>query len=167
MKFVVVGYPKCGQNSLVYKLQADYNLPVVDELGNPPVTRDECIWRHNAVETCEEWVEKGYRLAIIDREPVSRIWSTYHDFNFYAKMTFDEYLKFDGYSNTYGEMNPIIQSDYSYWTGRVQHLDPLIFHLEDLIQDKDFAHRNPTTNGNYKNKKLKPQHKKLVEKLLG
>jgi len=143
-KFVVVGFPKCGQNSLIEYLRVKYNLPVVGRDGAPLVTKSEFIWHYDAFEKMETWEGRGYKCVIIRRNPADRIWSSYNYFGYKEKMRFEEYLDLEGYSKLLGEENPIKQSNYDYWIKQLNLYSPLVFDLEKISIDPTF----PTLNEN-------------------
>jgi len=141
-KFVIVGFPKCGQSSLIEYLRVKYNLPIVGRDGAPLVTKSEFIWHYDAFEKMLKWEERGYKCVIIKRDPVERIWSSYNYFGYREKMTYEEYLNFEGYTNLLGEENPIKQSRYSYWMRQLLYFSPIIFKLEEVSKDPKFPKLN-------------------------
>lgn len=149
-KFVIVGFPKCGQNSLIEYLRAKYNLPVTDNSGSPLVTKSEFIWKTDAVEQMTKWDAKGYKCVIIKREPVDRIWSSYYYFGYYTKMSYENYLEIRGYHRTLGEENPLLQSDYDHWIDRLKSFKPLVYDLEEILKESSFPVINKTEIPEYK-----------------
>jgi hypothetical protein len=147
MKFVVIGFIKCGQSSLIEYLRREHDLPVIDSNGDPLVRRNECIWQHDGVKTMEKLDKQGFKCVIILRDAVERIWSSYYYFGHYRKMTYEKYLALEG-SNSHGEENPIKQSNYNYWINKFEKFDPLIFHLEDISSKMDKI--NITKDPNYR-----------------
>ncbi len=148
-KFVIVGFPKCGQNSLIEYLRTKYNLPVVGRDGSPLVTKSEFIWHYDAFEKMETWAGRGYKCVIIKRDPVERIWSSYNYFDYRSKMTFEEYLNLEGYTKLLGEENPLKQSKYDYWIKKLNLYTPLVFDLEELKKDKQFPWVNENEDPAY------------------
>lgn len=159
-KFVIVGFPKCGQNSLIEYLRKKHGLPVVGRDGRPLVTKNEFIWHNDAFEKMKKLDYDGYKCVIIKRDPVERIWSSYYYFGYYAKMSFEQYLNLEGYSSLLGEENPIKQSDYNYWIKKLSFFDPMIFDLEEISKDPDFPLINKFEDPNYK--AIPPELKNLV-----
>ena len=142
---VVIGFPKCGQVSVVQYLRKKY--------PNETVKKDELIWIKNGVEKFRnKW--KNSKVVIVERDPVDRMWSAYNFMQYGGDKkppirelyTFPEYLELTGYENLVGEMNPVSQSNYNKWIGRWLEFEPEIFKLEELQKEKDFPHENKTEN---------------------
>ena len=176
-RIVEIGFPKCGQNSLVAYLNKLYNNPRTDESGSPYIQRHECIWRKDGLDIMKEWDKKGYQAVIITREPVARIWSSYHYFGYSQQMNWEEYLcmKSTG-ERSFGEENPIIQSNYDAWIKRFEEFNPIVYNLENLVEElgNEFPALNITKNQGYRKEKsitspvkqIPPDYRKLAEHLI-
>lgn len=134
MKYVVIGFPKCGQVSLVEYL---------NKLGHEAVKYD-MIWKESCVLDVKSKYP-DYQSIVITRDPIQRIWSGFNFWLYHEMMSFSHYLKLQRISRTLGEENPILQSYYYYWIDRVKRvLNPIIVRFEDLIKLPDFPHENKT-----------------------
>lgn len=140
--FVVIGFPKCGQESLIEFLKLKYPKRIVK--------KDEIIWNKKGVEIFKEKYGDRMTPVIIKREPILRMWSAYWYFEYTddkpynERFSFPEYLELEDYKYHIGEMNPVKQSNYYRWIKPWLDLDPIIFKLEDLIHNKQFPHLNQT-----------------------
>lgn len=135
MKYVVVGFPKCGQESLVKYLQNQGH----------EAKRFDVIWLDNAVDLYKK-AFSDWTPAIITRDPAERIWSGYHYWSYHKFMVFSEYLKINTYRPVIGHENPIIQSDYSRWIKPFLPFKPEFFIFEEMVKKPDFPHQNKTAN---------------------
>lgn len=128
--------PKCGTVSLQKYLKERFGTEAV---------RVEQIWKEGSVERIlqqrppEEW-----HYVIILRDNVKRIWSNYHYFDHYDKMTLEEYLNYDIHGYRMGIANPIKQADYNKWLEVWSPLKPIIVYLEDMQKMDGFPHMNKT-----------------------
>jgi hypothetical protein len=169
-KFVIIGFPKSGQNSLVEYLRKEHDLPVVDESGDPLVRRDECIWRNDGVKRMEDWDKKGYKCVIIDRDPVTRIWSSFHYFGYWQRMTWEQYLNYEAnnerFGKSFGEENPIKQSRYEQWIKRFEKFDPLIYHMEEMKDKMPRINVTHDAQDNYTKKEIPQAFIDRVHELL-
>jgi len=133
-KYVVVGFPKCGQISLVnYLIKKGYD-----------VTRMDCIWRSNAKELIEGQ-HGGRQPIIVTRDPIAMIWSSYWYWPYNTYMSFPQYLKHEVPTETsLGTENPIDHADYERHIAKFADMNPLMFKFEDLITLPDYPHDNKT-----------------------
>ena len=140
--FVVIGFPKCGQESLLEYLKGRY--------PNRKTKKDEIIWNKKGVEIFKEKYGDRMHPVIITREPILRMWSAYWYFEYTGetpyneRFTFPEYLKLEDYKYHIGEMNPVKQSNYQRWIKDWLELKPIIFKLETVSQNTNFPHLNQT-----------------------
>ena len=144
---VIVGFPKCGQVSLIQHLQDKFKDTIKDTI----IKKDEVIWNRDGVSIFKEKYghNPNIRPVIITRDPIKRIWSSYWYFDleekpFREKYTYEEYLKIDLYAHHFGELNPIRCSNYDRWIKIWKPLNPLLYNLEELIQLDNFPHLNKT-----------------------
>lgn len=133
---VIIGVPKCGQNSLFKYLLAKY--------PNQDVAWSELIWKPQQGMRMMAKAYKDYQPIVILRKRVERIWSSYHCFGMYRTHSLEEYLQFDKPSNlgAIGEGNPMYQSDYAFWIKNYEQFNPIIVWLEDCIGLEGFPHEN-------------------------
>lgn len=143
-KFVILGFIKCGQNSMAEYLRRRYNLPLIDEEGNRVIKRREIACRKDAI---EEFVRDfdNYTPVFITRNPVQRIWSAYHYLGYNTRMSFEEYLELDEYNEIHGNMNPIRQSDYNRWIKPFNRYYPIVVELEEMCKNPNFPRLNITS----------------------
>lgn len=140
---VVIGFPKCGQVSVVQYLRKKY--------PNETIKKDELIWIKDGVEKFRSKWENA-KVVIVERDPVDRMWLAYNFMQYGGDKkppirelyTFPEYLEITGYENLVGEMNPVSQSNYEKWIGRWLEFKPEILKLEELQTHADFSHENIT-----------------------
>ncbi len=132
-KIVIIGAPKCGQNSL---------LKYYKSIGKD-VTRIEEIFKEDGVARYEkEFADR--KPVLILRDNIDRIWSNYNFFGYKDSMTLKEYLKYDKPHNVIGEGNPVKQGRYQYWINKWKDHDLEIVYLEDLQKLEGFPHENST-----------------------
>jgi hypothetical protein len=133
---IIVGCPKCGQNSLQKFL--------ADKYPNLQVNRAEMFWTPDKGRKMMEKNFPDYQVVIILRENVSRIWSSYHYFGM-THLSLEDYMKFDHKEfSTVGEGNPVIQSRYEEWLKHWEVYNPIVVWLEDMQGVEGFPHENPT-----------------------
>ncbi len=134
LKYIVVGFPKCGQISLVnYLFSKGFD-----------VTRHDCIWKSNAKELVEGQ-HPGRLPIIVTRDVIDMIWSSYWYWPYNTYMSFPQYLKHEVPNETsLGTENPIDHADYDRHIAKFAEMNPIIFKFEDLIKIDDFPHDNKT-----------------------
>ena len=136
MKYVIIGFPKCGQVSLVEWLKKQ---------GHEAI-RNDIIWKIDAVQTIKQnYIDKGYIPIIITRDPVERIWSGFNYWHYRTRgITLPDYLKMESYNTSIGEENPIKQSDYLRYAEPYKKYNVIIYKLEELQEIPGFPHENKT-----------------------
>lgn len=128
--------PKCGTVSLEQYLK--------DRFPGKEARRIEQIWKNNVDKVIEMRPPEDWHYVIILRDNVDRIWSSYHYFDMYDKMSLEEYLNYDTHGYRMGIANPIKQADYGHWLKIWQPLNPIITTLEEMQQLEGFPHLNKT-----------------------
>ncbi len=133
-KYVVVGFPKCGQISLVnYLISKGFD-----------VTRFDQIWRLDALEKTEGQ-HPDRQPIIVTRDKVEMIWSSYWYWPYNTYMSFPQYLKHEvPTQSSLGTENPIDHADYERHIDKFAELNPIIFKFEDLVKIPEFPHDNKT-----------------------
>lgn len=151
MKYVIVGFIKCGQMSLKKKLEAEgHEVRKFECVTNPLGPR---MIKKNAPD---------FEPVIITRDPIKRIWSQYEFLTeqFDYKMTFEQYLHYWNHHLIWFNENPIFMSNYAehlkHWPG------VKIYHLEDLIIAGNF----PKVNEGKKKTKMSDEDKELATRML-
>lgn len=135
---IIVGFPKCGTVSLEKYLKRKYPEP------DTSVVRFEYAWKREGAKACEE-KHSNKRPVIIVRNPVDRIWSAFRYFEFYKKMSLEEFLKNKvDHDGRLGTGDPIECSDYQKWIDKWMHLNPIVVKLETMIVLGNFPNENPT-----------------------
>ena len=122
---VIVGFPKCGQNSLKEHFQCGY---------------DELAWNKDGVHI----FEKRYKDAtpiFITRHPIDRCWSHYWFFKYNDICSYPNFLERIVYEAD-SQTTPIRQCDYFKYIERWEDLKPDVFHLEELQGIPYFPIRN-------------------------
>jgi hypothetical protein len=129
--------PKCGTVSLEKYLKTRF--------PGKEAVRVEQVWKEDAVERVTELrPPEEWHHVIILRHNVDRIWSNYHYFDHYDKMSLEEYLNYDIDGYRMGIANPIKQGDYGHWLKVWQPLNPIVVILEHMYHMKGFPHMNKT-----------------------
>ena len=135
-KYVIVGFPKCGQMSLEKYLQ---------DKGYD-VTRQDNIWNSRARQEIEDQ-QPGRIPIIITRNPIDMIWSSYHYWHYKDVMTFPEYLTYRvTRESNLGYENPIEHADYEKHINKFLDMKPLLFKFEEMVGLPDYPHENNTEN---------------------
>ena len=142
--FIIVGFPKSGQVSLIEYLQKKHPKAVVK--------KDEIVWNEKGLEIFKQKYghNPNIRPVLVYRDPVERIWSAYWYFEmdgekpFRELYTYEEFLHCNRIDGHLGDMNPIRGSNYDKWFKKWEPLNPLIFDFEELKKDPLFPHRNKT-----------------------
>ena len=133
-KYVVVGFPKCGQMSLVKYLQ--------DE--GYDVTRQDNIWNSRARQEIEDQ-QPGRIPIIITRDPVEMIWSSYWYWHYKDVMPFHKYLKHRvTRESSLGNENPIDHADYEKHINKFLDMKPVMFKFEEVVKLPNYPHVNET-----------------------
>ena len=135
MKYIIVGFIKCGQMSLIKKLKDEGH--IVEKL--------ECVTSPLGPKMIEKNYP-GHQVIILMRDPVKRMWSQYlylKEKRLYTK-TFEEYLEWFKPHHFWFNENPIYQSHYAEHLPRWKKMNPIIYHFEDLIKEPNFPHENAT-----------------------
>lgn len=140
IKYLVIGFPKCGQTSLAEYLHKRFGSENVAD-------RAEIIWKSDGVHLFEinGYAELGYRPIVIIRDPIERIWSDWnHLGRGYGFKTFEEYIS--NRNNVglggLGEYNPIVRSNYEKFIKRWKKYDPIVLELEEMQKNPNFGHQN-------------------------
>ncbi len=134
MRYLVIGFIKAGQESLIKYLKSKGHT----------VDKFECVAHSNGPEMVRE--RPFDKLAVITRDPVDRIWSQFLYFYRDNKMSMKQFLNHYEAAPTYGNLNPLWQSSYTFHLKRWVHFDLDLFELEKLCQSPDFPHENKTIN---------------------
>jgi len=153
-KFIVLGFMKCGQNSVVEWLQAKHHTVILNERLIEP-------------KYIKEW-EKCYsdfRPVIVVREPIERCWSQYWYMEWNKRMSYEDFLKHDFHGRS-DQSDPKIISDYRRWLVPWLKHNPLIYMLEYLKTLKDFPHVNSTTRKGLKYPKMTDKDRELTKRFL-
>jgi len=131
--YVIVGFARCGQNSLEHWLQkrqrncVKYECMEWEKLG-----LDECKKRH-----------KGKIPIIITRDKADRAWSMYYYASMYVKMSWLQFLKVPNWEYTH-VMNPVEFGHYENFINRWRWEDPVILRFEEIIKDHSLPKINET-----------------------
>lgn len=152
-KYVVVGFPKCGQLSLVSYLTAK----------GFDVVRNDCIWRSDAKKLIEVQ-NPGRQPIIIIRDQIQMIWSSYWYWHYKDVMSFPNYLVHKTRRETaLGNENPLDHADYEKHIQKFADMDPLLFDFGEMIQFPDFPHENKTTGKPQIVEKFRAMIEKAIE----
>lgn len=135
VKYVIVGFIKCGQVSLKKKLESEGH----------EVRRFECATNPLGPRMIKK-LHPGFEPVIITRDPIKRIWSQYKFLSekFDYEMTFEQYCHYWNHHLIWFNENPIFQSNYD---EHLKHWDnPLVYELEECIKDPAFPKENEGEN---------------------
>ena len=150
--------PKCGTVSLEKYLKTRF--------PDKEARRIEQVWKENSVkQVLEQRPKDDWHYIIILRDNIERIWSNYHYFDHYDKMTLEEYLNYDIHGFRMGIANPIKQGNYGHWLKVWQPLDPIIVTLEEVSKLEGFPHMNKT-NERREYPEITESQKKLITSYL-
>lgn len=133
-KYIVAGFPKCGQISLVNYLTGK----------GFDVGRFDQIWRTDALDRTAG--QHPDRIPIIiTRDKVEMIWSSYWYWPYNTYMSLPTYLKhYTPTETSLGDENPIHHAQYEEHIAKFDELNPILFKFEDLIKLPNFPHDNKT-----------------------
>lgn len=153
-KFIVLGFMKCGQNSVLEWLKSKHHTVILHERINEP-------------DYIKEWEKSlsDYRPVIVVRDPVERCWSQYWYASWSEKMSYEDFLKHD-FREREDNSDPIIISDYRRWIVPWLKHNPLIYMLEYLKTLKDFPYENSTTRKGIKYPKMIGKERELTKRFL-
>lgn len=133
---MIVGFQRCGQNSLVEYLSEEYD----------DVQRTELLHDHNGIRRFKEQYIDKYFPVIITRNRVDAIWSRYWYFGFNERMTLAEYLC----QNNPG-VSPLFETDFEFHKDRWKHLGLKIYKMEELTHLTEFPCFNKNKNVAFRN----------------
>lgn len=153
VKYIIVGFIKCGQMSLMKKLKDEGH----------EVEKLECA-THPLGPRMIQKNYPGHQVIILMRDPIKRMWSQYlylKERRLYTK-TFEDYLEWWRAHQFWFNENPIFQSHYAEHLPRWDEMNPIIYQFEELIKDPAFPHENATK---IKFKMTEEQRKLAKEKL--
>lgn len=131
--YIIIGFPKCGTSSLYQYL--------TNKHPDKKIHRRELIWRDDGVEEFERRYN-GCTPVIITRDPVYRILSAYNYYEWLKGTDLIEWINNKKPINQIGTNSPIEASKYENFIKRFTHLNPIIYKLEDMIDDSDFKKTN-------------------------
>jgi len=134
VKYVIVGFPKCGQVSLVeYLIRQGHQAKKFDK-----------IWHDDALRMILERYQNNEQFVVITRDPIDRMWSGWRFWHYHEHMSFEKYTHVFGTQSSVGQENPIAQSNYAYWLDIIKPLDPLLTTFEEVVKLPNFPHENKT-----------------------
>ncbi len=148
-KPMIVGFQRCGQNSL-----KQYLLKRYDE-----VARTEMLHADNGIRRFKETCMDEYFPVMITRHRPFAMWSRYWYFGFNEKMTFAEFL-----CQNDPQISPLYHTDFGLHITRWQFLDPMIYSMETLLHDPDFHHENKSKKKEFR--QMTSKEKSLVEQVI-
>jgi hypothetical protein len=135
MKFNIVGFPKCGTQSLE-KFLSDKGHDVV---------RTELVYMDNGIEEHLQHYSQ-YRTVFITRDPEERMKSLYFFDHFHLEMSYEEFKKTTHTRGiNFGVQTPETCCDYEKYIKQWSQFNPLVFKLENLKNLQGF----PCINKNY------------------
>ena len=121
MKYILLGFPKCGQHSII---------KLFERRGDEIKSREIC-WQKDALEIYEkQYLE--YQPIFVVRNEWDFLKSGYNNWG-YAKngISVQEYLSVTGYDESkFGSQSPLARADFDYWIKPFEKYNPSIIHIE-------------------------------------
>lgn len=120
-KYVILGFSRCGNTSLSKYLQCAH--PEIGYNGTEEYLRvyPQCI------------------PVFIIRNPVDRIWSLYHFFDYFKRWDFERFLDFKNERwHGVGCNDVIEQSNYAKYIESFIPYDAVVYRFEEIIKRSDF-----------------------------
>lgn len=142
MKFIIIGFPKCGQHSMAKYLKARFGITDKDIL-NP-----EIIWNKTALEEYEKnWADKPYKLMILTRNIHDFVYSGFNFWKYRNKMSFEQFLdyKIDLWKGD-GKQTVIDRANFEKWIKPFYKFNPIILDIDELKLNPNFPHFYKTEN---------------------
>lgn len=115
---VILGFPKCGQNSLAKYLDCKLH---------------DFVYYQNAVEIYLKNYS-GKRPVFITRDPEQRMRSQYHYLVRYKNngLSYEDFKNYIDPDPAWGGITPVEQCNYEYFINQFKAYNPLVFRLEDM-----------------------------------
>lgn len=139
-------------------------------VGQP--SRNEIAWRDDAIQywkrTVANHVKSKLTPLFIIRDPIERVWSAFLYMGLPNITHFPTYLVNRLYQS-YGEGNPIIQSNYAKWIERFKEFNPMVVHIDEISKNPNFFNVNRTKDVKYKNEEIPffpDNYRKLTKELM-
>lgn len=133
MKYDLIGFPKCGQHSIIKLLEQEGEV----------LSRETC-WLNTTLSIYEKQY-KNYKPVFVIRNVYDFLLSGYNNWDNYPDfLSFQEFLVYDlkGYdSHCFGVQNPIKRADFRKWIKPFTKYDPIIINV-----DKSTIHEFKTEN---------------------
>ncbi len=131
-KYILLGFPKCGQHSII---------KLFERRGDEIKSREIC-WQRDALQIYEKQY-LDYTPVFVRRNIDDFLKSGYNNWGYAAKgILWKDYLMIQGYDESkFGEQNPIARAQFGNWIWPFMKYNPLIFQIEDIRE-----HENRTEN---------------------
>jgi hypothetical protein len=120
--YVVLGFPKCGQHT------------ILEALKKEDISRGsyEIAWQKNAVEMYEGH-SKGAIPIFIKRNIYDFLLSGYNYWGYAGVIPFKDFLEIQGNDEAkFGELNPIKRADFTKWITPFDKHNPIVFNVDDF-----------------------------------
>ncbi len=125
--FILLGFPKCGQNDISHCFGCD---------------KHEIAWWSNGLEVYEE-KHKGKRPIFTIRNPIDRCWSEYWYFGeFHEHMEYEEFLTHVPTDTAFGLLDAIDRCDYFKYIKRWEKYCPLVLGIDQIARYSSIPIRN-------------------------
>ncbi len=136
MKYIIIGFPKCGTQSLEQYLVNQGHT----------VLRTELVYLKTGLEEYETKYS-DYIPVLITRLPECRQWSLYHFKEYHKEMSFEEFRdkKFTLGLN-FGLDSPRSCSEYEKYIDVWKKYGVIVYKLSEISQDKNFPVMNENAN---------------------
>lgn len=135
MKYLLIGFPKCGQNSIL-KHYRDEGLDMHSY---------EMCWRTNARQHYDSHFA-GMKPVFVKRNVFDFLLSGYNYWGYAEQgMPFKDFLYMKGYDEAkFGEQNPIIRSDFNRWIRPFDDLSPIIHDISNFKERENITNKIKT-----------------------
>jgi len=148
----IVGFQKCGINSLIKHYRKQYG-----ESASIHATED--ITSPDCVEKFQVFQNTHFPVAIT-RNKVDAVWSMYTYFGYYKTMTIQEFLAINKPHAFWQNENPLFRVDYEYHLSKLEDYGLVVLKLEDM---GDLFPKENTTKANVKRTDV---HDVIIQKAL-
>lgn len=132
MKYDVIGFPKAGSVSVQKWLEKQGYDASKSEW--PYLWGMDKLKKHLG----------DSRPVLVTREKHDALWSFYEYFGYKGKIDFFDFLNLRIRNTRFLNHTPLEIYDYDGVIKKLEPLNPLIYKLEELMQEPSFPHENPT-----------------------
>lgn len=138
IKFLMLGFPKCGQHSMITYLKARFHIWDIKSV--------EILWNTTALKTFEHnWATEEYQLIIVIRNVYDFIRSGYYFWKYYKTMSFENFLDFKLKKwDEDGTETVIDRADFERWIRPFYKYNPMVIDIDEMAKNPNFPHEFET-----------------------